>query len=348
MSYLAVDLQQLGRYDESEKLYLEAVALHRRVLGPEDPRTISIVNDLGFLYLKQGRFREAEPIHRANLEIATRVLPPTHDMTLWATYNLGWSCMENGKIEEAAPLIDRCLRARIQVLGREHQRTIVTIHMKARVTLAQGRYREARDLFRDEIEGWKGFGSGHHPEMWWAYQGEAHASYLLGDLKESRRQCEFCMAAYRRGELPDEDTGRGVFRLLCTVYKAGGWTEPARKLKLTMLPVWRRQIADGGDESFTAHLGVALALLDEGHGSPADAEEALREAKRALELMDGRRDCDRCSALAAQALAHHLLGHASEAVAAQRDAIEHVPSAEKALRARFESELGRYVGAAGR
>jgi hypothetical protein len=45
-------------------------------------------------------------------------------------------------------------------------------------------------------------------------------------------------------------------------------------------------------------------------------------------------------------MAHHLLGHASEAVAAQRQAIEHVPSVEKALPPRFESDLARYVARA--
>ena len=350
MGDLAVELQQLSRYDESEKLYLETVALHRRVLGPEHPQTISVVNDLGFLYEKQGRFREAEPLHRSNLEIAMRVLPPTHDLTLWAVFNLGWSCLELGKTEEAAALAGRCLETRRQILGREHPKTIMALHLKARATLAQDHYREARDLFREEIEGWERFGPGHHPEVWWAYQEEAHSSYLLGDLPEARRGFEKCFSAYRRGELPDEDTARRIFRFLYIVYDAGGWVEPARQLEREMLPVWRRQIANGGEESYTAHLGIALALLDEGHGSRSDAEEALREAKRAVELMDGRRDCDTwvCSALAAQALAHHLLGHASEAVAAQREAIEQVPRTEKALRARFESELRRYVGAVDR
>jgi hypothetical protein len=62
-----------------------------------------------------------------------------------------------------------------------------------------------------------------------------------------------------------------------------------------MLPIWRETIAKGGD-SDTAHLGIALALLDEGHGSRSDAE-ALREAKR-RQLMDGRRDGTRLFGLA--------------------------------------------------
>jgi non-specific serine/threonine protein kinase/serine/threonine-protein kinase len=355
MRDLAGDLQQLGRYDESEKLYLEAVALHRRVLGPEDPRTIAIVNDLGFLYEKQRRFGEAEPVHRANLEVATRALPPNNDQRLWATYNLGWSCLENGKVEEAAPLIDRCLQARLQVLGREHPRTIMTLHMKARVTMAQGRFREARDQFREEIELWKGFDGGRHPEIWWAYQGEAHCSYLLGDLTEARRGFEHCLAGYRKGELPTENTGLEVFRSLYVVYKIGGWIEPARQTEREMLPVWRRRIANGGEESYTAHLGIALALLDEGHGSRSDAEEALREAKRSVELKlkdrppgdsDEFEDLWVSFALAAQALAQKLLGHSSEAVAVQRQAIKHLPRNEKAMRARFESDLHRYLTSA--
>ena len=348
MADLAIELQQVGRHDEAEKLYIECVALHRRVLGPEDPQTLGVVNDLGFLYEKQGRFREAEPLHRSNLEIRERVLPPNDNELLWSVFNLAWSCLENGKTEEAAALAGRCLDARRQILGNEHPQTIMALHMKASATLAQGRYREARALFREEIEGWARFGSGSHPEAFLAETKEAQCSYLLGDLPEARRTLERGLAAYQKGELADDDQARNGFRVLYTVYEAGGWTEPSRRLVREMLPSWRRIISNGGEGSFTAHLGVALALLDEGHGSRADAEEALREAKRSIELMEGEHDewSRLCSALAAQALAHHLLGQNAEAVELQRKAIARVPSIETALRARFEADLAQYVQAA--
>ena len=348
MSDLAIELQQLGRHDEAEKLYVESLALHRRVLGPEDPQTLGVVNDLGFLYEKQGRFGEAEPLHRSNLEIRERVLPPNHTETLWSVFNLAWSCLELGKTDEAAELADRCLDARRQVLGSEHPQTIMALHMKARTTLAQKRYREACDLFREELEGWERFGSSRHPEAFLAATEEAQCSYALGDLQEARRALERGLAAYQRGELADDDRSRWGFRLLYTVYQAGGWTEPARRLAHDMLPVWSRVISNGGDASYTAHLGIALALLDEGHGARSDAEEALREAKRSVELMAGQGDefSRLCSALAAQAMAHHLLGQNSEAVEAQRKAIERISRSETALRARFEADLARYVAAA--
>jgi tetratricopeptide (TPR) repeat protein len=348
MADLAIELQQLSRHDEAEKLYIECVALHRRVLGPEDPQTLGVVNDLGFLYEKQGRFREAEPLHRSNLEIRERVLPPNDNEWLWSVFNLAWSCLELGKTEEAAALAGRCLDARRQVLGSEHPQTIMALHMKARTTQAQSRYREARDLFREEIEGWERVGSGRHPEAFLAVTGEAHCSYALGDLQEARRALERGLAAYQKGELAGDDRARWGFRLLYTVYQAGGWTEPARRLVREMLPVWRRIVSNGGEASYTAHLGIALALLDEGHGTRSGADEALREAMRSAELMGEERDESSrvCSALAAQALAHHLLGQNAEAVEAQRKAIEHVPSVETALHARFESDLARYVQAA--
>jgi tetratricopeptide (TPR) repeat protein len=348
MADLAIELQQLGRHDEAEKLYVECVALHRRVLGPEDPQTLGVVNDLGFLYEKQGRFREAEPLHRSNLEIRERVLPPNDNELLWSVFNLAWSCLELGKTEEAAALADRCLEARRQVLGSEHPQTIIALHMKARATLAQGRYRAARDLFREEIEGWERFGPSRHPEAFFAEVTEARCSYLLGDLPDARRTLERGLAARQKGEFADDDQARWGFRLLYTVYQAGGWTEPARRLLREMLPVWRRIVSNGGEPSYTAHLGIALALLDEGHGARSDADEALREAMRSAELMKEWPDeSSRLGlALAARALAHHLLGQNAEAVEAQRKAIDHVPSAETALRARFGADLARYVQAA--
>ena len=114
-----------------------------------------------------------------------------------------------------------------------------------------------------------------------------------------------------------------------------------------MLPVWHKIIADGGEESYTAHLGIALALLDEGHGSRTQAEEALREAERSAELMPATNlaSSRRSSALAVEALAHHLLGHPSGAEQFQRKAIADLPPGENALRARFEADLARYAAA---
>jgi non-specific serine/threonine protein kinase/serine/threonine-protein kinase len=344
MNDLAMELHRIGKFEEAEKLFLESLALHRRVLGPEAPQTLSLVNDLGFMYQVQERFQDAEPLQRSNLETRSRVLPPNDRDTLWSMFNLAWCCMETGKVDEAAALVERCLKAREEILGDDHPDTVIAMSLRARVTRARGDYRKAREQFRQTVAGWDRLSLKSHTERFQARTGEAHCSYVLGDLEDARRALETILPAYQKGELADNDSFRFAFRVLYTVYQAGGWTDPARRLERDLLPVWRRIIAKGAEDSYTSHLGIALALLDEGHGSRAAAEEALREARRSAELMPKARDrfTRLCSALAAQAMAHHLLGQSAEAIAQQREAISHIPENERLLRARFEATLARY------
>ncbi len=344
MNKAAFALRALARYEESEKLYDASLALHRRVLGPENPQTMGVVNDLGFLYLKQDRGEEAERLHRANLEMRTRVLGPEHNGTLWSLYNVGWACMALGRLDEAAELFTRCLDARQRTLGRDHPDTLWTMHMQATVMAGQGRYEEARQLFLQTIEAWpRGFGPAH-PEILLSQAGAAHAAYMLGDLTGSRQILERSLAARRIAGHDDEEQAQNAHELLRVVYEAGGWTEEGRALDRELLPVWRR-VVEQNEASYSGHLGIALGLLDEGHAARPEAEEAFRHAERAVELTPESCICTRSasSALAVLALAHHVLGHAQEAVRLQREAIAKLSSDEKALRTHFEAKLARYA-----
>ena len=237
-----------------------------------------------------------------------------------------------------------------ELLGNDHPETVISMTQRAQVTKAQGRYQEAREQFREALKGWERLYGLSHPESFQAASAEARCSYKLGDLAAARARLERTLPAAQGGQLADGDIARSAFRLLYTVDQAGGWTEPRRRLVHDMLPVWRRIVANGGDESYTAHLGIALAFLDEGHADRSAAEQALREAKRSAELMAKdpvSSEITRvCSALAAQAQAESILGHPSDAVRLQREAIQKVPPDERLLRARFEALLAQYEAAA--
>jgi non-specific serine/threonine protein kinase/serine/threonine-protein kinase len=347
MTYLAWVLRQMTRYDDAEKLYNDTLAIHRRVLGPEDPQTLTVMNDLGVLYQKQDRWEDAMRLHRANLETNTRVLGPEHPLTFASRYNLAFACASLEQWDEASVLFTRCLDVQRRALGRDHPETIWTTLKLAIVASGQGRFQEARKVSLEAIDAWPRVFGATHSQILYAQGHAAYADYMLGDLQEARRILEPGFAAHRRGESAGDDAARHAFRILVAIYRAGGWIEQARTLERDMLPVWRQIIENGGEDSQVAHLGIALALLDEGHGSRADAEQALREAERSAELMPKPhgRPSRQSSALAAQALAHHLLGHRSEAEQLQRKAIADLLPGEKALRVRFEADLARYVAA---
>ncbi len=67
-----------GRFDEAEPLYLRALEILEKTLGPEHPEVAVSLNNLAELYRAQGRFEEAAPLYEKALAAAEAALGPDH------------------------------------------------------------------------------------------------------------------------------------------------------------------------------------------------------------------------------------------------------------------------------
>ncbi|MGQ0738024.1 MAG: tetratricopeptide repeat protein [Bacteroidota bacterium] len=57
---------------ESERLYLQSIALRKKVLGENHPLTAETENDLGLLYMSMGQFKKAEPYFLGSSRVSTQ------------------------------------------------------------------------------------------------------------------------------------------------------------------------------------------------------------------------------------------------------------------------------------
>ena len=73
---LAYDAQ--GKYAQAEPLYLRALAIWEKALGPEHPDVAQSLNNLAALYDNQGKYAQAEPLYRRALVVLTRAVGPEH------------------------------------------------------------------------------------------------------------------------------------------------------------------------------------------------------------------------------------------------------------------------------
>ena len=71
-----------GRYSEAEPLYIQALALRKRLLGEEHPSVAMSLNNLAYLYSDQGRYSDAEPLFIQALALCDRVLGINHPNTV--------------------------------------------------------------------------------------------------------------------------------------------------------------------------------------------------------------------------------------------------------------------------
>ncbi len=78
LSSVAFYLNSVGRYEEAEPLFRQALEIRQRVLGEEHPSTAASYNNVAYNLDAQGRYEEAEPLYRQALEIWKATLPSAH------------------------------------------------------------------------------------------------------------------------------------------------------------------------------------------------------------------------------------------------------------------------------
>jgi tetratricopeptide (TPR) repeat protein len=136
----------LGHYGEAEPLFLQALAITQKQLGPEHPDTARILNNLSVLYLTTGRYTEAEPLLIQALAIKQKQLGPEHQDTASSLNNLATLYNSTGRYTEAEPLLLQALAITQKQLGPEHPDTANSLNNLAMLYLTTGRYTEAELL----------------------------------------------------------------------------------------------------------------------------------------------------------------------------------------------------------
>ncbi|MEE4493836.1 FxSxx-COOH system tetratricopeptide repeat protein [Streptomyces sp. BE230] len=129
-------VSQAARYSE------RALAARERVLGSENPDTLSARNQLGNIYRAAGDLGRAIPLYERTVSDRERVLGADHPDTLSTRNYLANAYRDSGRVDRSIPLYERTLADRERVLGPDHPETLIS-----RNNLASG-YRDAGDLPR--------------------------------------------------------------------------------------------------------------------------------------------------------------------------------------------------------
>ncbi|MEH2252992.1 tetratricopeptide repeat protein, partial [Nostoc sp.] len=88
LNNLAFLYDNQGRKSEAEPLYIEVLAMRKRLFAGDHPDVAFSLNNLAFLYDNQGRKSEAEPLYIEALAMCQRVLGVNHPTTATIRENL--------------------------------------------------------------------------------------------------------------------------------------------------------------------------------------------------------------------------------------------------------------------
>jgi CHAT domain-containing protein/tetratricopeptide (TPR) repeat protein len=244
-----------------------------RLLGPDHPGTLYVVNNLGTMYTSQGRPAVAEPLLLRALEGRERVLGRDHSATLTTLGNLASMYKEQGRSAEAEPLYLRMIEASQAKLGPDDGTTLSAIGNLAQLYQEQGRFAEAEPLMlrvmntRERV-----LGPDHLQTL--------IAINNLASLYQSQSRYASAEPLYLRA-LAQSERALGVehrvtFSLLdnlALLYDRMGQSDTARPLRLRALAGRAKLFGEGHPSTLLSMNNLALSYVDD--GQPEKAEPLL-------------------------------------------------------------------------
>jgi tetratricopeptide (TPR) repeat protein len=316
---LATTYSSLGQFAKALPLHERALALRRRLLGPDHPDTLIAMSELSNTLEGLGRPAEAEALDRERLAAYRRVHGPDHPDTLIAMGSLAYTLGELGRYGEAEELQRECLTASRRVNGPEHPDTLTAMSNLVSTLRGLGRYAEAEELSRQCLAVRRRLEGPEHPDTLIAMGNLAitlAASHQYVEAEELSREC---LAASRRVNGPDHPLTLTAMCNLAITQKGVGRLAEAESLQRECLASWRRVSGPDHPDTLTAmsELASVMARLRR----YAEAEELWRECLAARRRVSGPDHPVTLTAMCDLADTLEELGRMAEAEVLQRECL---------------------------
>jgi eukaryotic-like serine/threonine-protein kinase len=273
---LGHSLQARGDYVGAEAAYREALAIRRRILGDQHPRTATSIHNLALALEMQERRDEAESLYWQSLELNRGLLDPEHTHIALTLTTLARLYSNQDDHERAEALLQEALGIYRNRLGPRHVRLGLVLNQLGFIRARTGDLPAAEAYFRESLEIHEAAFGTTHREVAGGLNNLSYVLFEQGKVRESipLRQRTLAIA---RTTLGDAHENTGIFaHNLATALDRTGDTAEAEALYREAAVVIARAL---GDE----HLLVARPLAGLGGlltrtGRAAEAEPVLRRA----------------------------------------------------------------------
>ena len=145
-------LERAGKLPEAAAIYRGAIDTWTRIAGPNDPKTITALNNLGLNTLKQGDASGAIVLLEDACARALRVHGESHQHTLDNHYNLVLALDAAGRASDAHALVRRFLPIVRTARGSPSLDELDWLVLDGRLAAKRGAVHDARTAFQQVIE----------------------------------------------------------------------------------------------------------------------------------------------------------------------------------------------------
>ncbi|HEY6148655.1 MAG TPA: serine/threonine-protein kinase, partial [Thermoanaerobaculia bacterium] len=268
--------QRIGELEKARPLLEEALAVRRRVFGPEHVRVAESLNDLGVLLREKNEPAAAEPVLLQALAMRRKLLGPAHKDVAQTLVELGRLYSDRGFDDRAEPLLREALAIRRKALGNQHHETATSENELALVLWHRGDLPGAELAFREVLAINRKVLGENHPDVSTSLNNLALIAGDRGDFRAAETLSRESLAIGRRtlGE-KHPDIAAKLNNLSRALMEQGKLDEAAAALEEALAIATP---ALGIDHPQVAHYQVNLARVELRLKDPASAETLLRHA----------------------------------------------------------------------
>ena len=278
--------QVRGNFEQTEKWYLEAIEIRKKVLGVENLDYAWSLNNLGLLYMDNGNYKEAEILLLQVQKFRYKCTGKEHPEYAQILHNLALVYYNQGKYKEAEAINIECITIREKILGKENINYAWSLHNLAIIYHDLCKYEKVEPLLlecksiREKLLGRE------HPDY-------ALTLNNLGNLYKATGNYEKAELLYLESKVIREKIFgiqhpdyAGSLQNLASLYKLLGNYEKAELLYLESESLFEKLI--GKENTSYALLICNHALLYMEMNNYNKSELLYLEAKTILENLVGR------------------------------------------------------------
>jgi tetratricopeptide (TPR) repeat protein len=310
----------LGLDTEARKQLERALDLRRRVLGPDNPKTIETMLSLGQTALRQYKYAEGERIENQALEISRRVLGPENPVTLKCMSGLVKAYLYQSKYAQAETLSTQSLELSRRVLGPEHPDTLRATDNLAWTYAFQGKYAQEEALLVPGLEISRRVLGPEHPDTVNYMRNVSYAYAMEGKDAQADQIDRQILQILRRVLGPEHpDTLSAMYNVTAGDIRMGKYGE-AETLAGEALEIKRRIL--GPEDRRTVNSMGQLASAYQGQSRLAEAEALDAKVLEIRRRRQGPEDRDTLAAMRSLAAEYTNEGKYAQAEALYTQTLE--------------------------
>jgi len=262
--------QQLGEYDQAEKMHRAALEINTKLFGTNSQETAASLSNLGEALQSEGKLAEAEATHQEALDIRRQIFGNMDASVATSLDHLGNVYRMHHRFTEAEPLIKEALQIREKIFGENSLEVADSLRSLSIIMGDEGKLDESETMARKVLTIRQKILGSDDPSVAYALDDVAWAAGNNGKM-DTGKQLEEQSLAMKRKLLGDEhpDVAKSLYLIGQRLQAEGKLTESDALLSAA-LSIQRNVLGDDNPDTLYTLRNLSWVFGDEGKWAEAE------------------------------------------------------------------------------